>query len=335
MTEHARGKLQPHPSHAAKPAGHLEFYKKHAISPVRYKVEGHAAMTESLFRQLRVLPQCFRGRAVLEVAAGSGQTAQYVESLDPSLQVIVEPNPVGMAHIERLNLAAWHYSCTLEDFRYPDKFDIVICQNWLGVNERHLLKKLASFVAPGGILLTTCMSTTGMLPNALRREIAERLLVPGAPFEEQVSILTRAFGPHLATMKDMTRTPEDWVRDNMLNPAWHGIGLTLRMLIKEIGADFDILGTSPDFVEDWRWFKSLTGKHLYNELALTEIQRKDRWFLDYRVFNEPALSDSMVALREGYRLLEQESFTVDDVAAMKDFKSLFGRETIHVSFSKN
>lgn len=316
--------------------GHLAYYKKHGISPVRYAEVGHAERMESLLRQLKVLPAYFAGRSVLEVAAGSGQTAQYIASLNPSQLTLVEPNPTGYADIISLNITDDHWNATLEDFNTIESFDVVVCQNWLGssAHERGLLKKLCGLVSHGGILLITCMSETGMKANGLRREIAERLLVPGAPFDEQVAILVAAFGPHLATMKDMTRSHEDWVKDNMLNPAWAGIGLTLPMLINDIGGEFDILGTSPDFIEDWRWFKSLTGERGYNAHALAQIAAKDRWFLDYRIYSERDVSASIHALREAYQLLERTSFTVEDVANMQDFSSLFGRETIHVSLTK-
>lgn len=317
--------------------GHLEFYEKHGISPVRYAEEGHAERMDSLFRQLRVLPSCLYGASVLEVASGSGQTGQYLASLYPHLLVMVEPNGAGIGDILKLRIQADVVQSKLEAFNPERDYQFVICQNWLGCSEheRGLLRKVAGFVAPGGVLLTTVISETGLQANALRRQMAERLLIEGAPFGEQVDLLVRAFGPHLETMPDMTRSHEDWIKDNMLNPAWAGIGLTLPMLINELCGEFDILGTSPDFIEDWRWFKSLHGeKKTYNAHALKELERKDKWFVDARVFDRGDLSASYHALREAHQLLDRESFAVEDVAGMNEFNSLFGRETIHVSLTR-
>lgn len=340
MTEHNRGKLKPHPKHQT----HLEYYRERNISPVRYTVDGHGERMESLLRQLRVLPEYFRGKEVLEVAAGSGQTAEYILSLGPDWLEVIEPNPAAIEQIEKIGLVRPRggvKQIKLEDYSGADNgditFDVVICQNWLGssAHERSLVRKLASFVAPGGVLLMTVMSPTGLMPNALRRQLAERLLVEGADYDEQVATLARAFAPHLSTMPDMTRSHEDWVRDNMLNPAWQGIGLTLPMLVQDIGEEFDILGTSPDFIEDWRWFKSLRAdRRGYNAHALAEIERKDRWFLDYRIYCERDVSVAVKALREAYQMLERKYFTVEDVASMLEFNQLFGRETVHVSLTR-
>lgn len=314
---------------------HLDYYREHGISPVRYAQAGHAERRASLYRQLRILPQVFRGADVLEVAAGSGQNAQYIASLNPALLVLVEPNPAGIADISKIEMRAEVVQCELENFHPDRQFDIVICENWLGSakRERDLIKRLAGFVRKNGLLLMTVISETGLIANGMRRQMAERLI--GPDHDENVALLVRAFGPHLATLKDMTRSHEDWVKDNMLNPAWQGIGLTLPMLVEEIGIDFDILGTAPDVISDWRWWKSLHGdSRMYNFHALEQMRARDRWFIDYRVTRDHDLLESMAALREAHRLLEKSSITVEDVAAMSEFKYLFGRETVHVSFVK-
>lgn len=311
---------------------HLDYYQQHKISPVRYVEAGHAERRDSLYRQLRVLPWVFKDADVLEVAAGSGQNAAYVAGLNVRDHVIVEPNPAGIADLLRLNLAADVVQSTLEGYNPSRQFDICICENWLGAakRERELIRKLAGFVRKGGLLLMTVISETGLYANGLRRQMAERLI--GSDYDENVKLLVRAFGNHLATLKDMTRSHEDWVKDNMLNPAWQGIGLTLPMLVEEIGAEFDILGTAPDFVEDWRWWKGLHGEaKTYNAHVLLELQRKDAWFTDYRVFHDTRLLTTANAIKEAHKMLERETFSAEDVAGMVDFKSLFGRETVHVS----
>lgn len=311
---------------------HLDYYAAHNISPVRYVEAGHAERRDSLYRQLRVLPAVFRGADVLEVAAGSGQNAAYLATLKPASFVIVEPNPAGVADLMNLGIHADIVENRLEDFNTTLNFDCVVCENWLGAakRERAMIRKLAGFVRPGGLLLMTVISETGLYANGLRRQMAERLI--GTDYDENVALLVRAFGPHLATLKDMTRSHEDWVKDNMLNPAWQGIGLTLPMLVEEIGAEFDILGTAPDFVEDWRWWKGLHGEAKnYNTHVLLELQRKDAWFADYRVFHDARLLTTANAIKEAHAMIARDSFTASDVASMVDFKSLFGRETVHVS----
>ena len=130
-------------------------------------------------------------------------------------------------------------------------------------------------------------------------------------------------------MADMTRSHTDWVHDWLLNPAIEHIGLTLPMLIEELGSEFQILGTSPEFITDWRWFKSLHGDaRRFNDHALSAYQFHEKEFSNYLD------GDSAPGIAEAEELLCRESFSADDVRNMGSFKSLFGRETIYLSLQR-
>ncbi len=82
----------------------------------------------------------------------------------------------------------------------------------------------------------------------------------------------------------MTRSVTDWVQDNMLNPAYFGIVLTEPMLLEELGSRFDVLGSSPRFANDWRWFKGLCGSGRdFNSHVLNEYRKELHNFFDHRI----------------------------------------------------
>jgi ubiquinone/menaquinone biosynthesis C-methylase UbiE len=274
---------------------HLDYYIKHNIAPVHYdlsNLSAHFQRREALYRTIGLLPLAFKGARVLEVAAGTGQNSLYVSGLGVDQLTLLEPNPAGIRTIrESFQSAAFPHAtpklieAKLEDYEAPDAFDIVLCENWLGSSphERALLKKLAGFVAPRGVLVVTCVSPTGFLPNVIRRALAAKLTAGISGFSEKTATLVRAYAPHLATIAGMTRSAVDWVQDNMLNPAYFDLCLTLPMVIQDLGRGFQAAGVSPDFRQDWRWFKAVCGDEFdFNQNLLNEYFRVSGMFLDYR-----------------------------------------------------
>jgi SAM-dependent methyltransferase len=261
---------------------HLDYYLRHGISPVHYdlsSMEAHLERRGSLYRSLGLIPLALRGSKILEVAAGTGQNSLYLAVQEPAELTLLEPNPAGARQIEALyadqplrHTAPQLIRKKLEDYEPQSPFDIVICENWLGrsAHERALLRKLGGFLAPQGVLVVTVVSPVGFLPNMLRRAISARLVRPGQSFDEQTQTLVRAFGGHLATMKSMTRTAVDWVHDNMLTPVYFDICLPIPALLNEVGERFEVIGSSPQFAQDWRWFKSLHGEQRRFNAHFTE-----------------------------------------------------------------
>ena len=66
--------------------GHLEYYTRYGINPVRYDLSDlqlHLDRRGSLYRTLGVTPLAVRGARVLEVAPGTGQNSLYLARLAP------------------------------------------------------------------------------------------------------------------------------------------------------------------------------------------------------------------------------------------------------------
>jgi len=279
----------------AAPAGHLDYYTRHGINPVRYDTSDlrlHLERRASLYRTLGVTPLAVRGARVLEVAPGTGQNSLYLARQRPTSLTLVEPNPVAGRDIAAVYaepgaapITPRVVPCRFEEFEPPEPYDIVVCENWLGhaEHERRLVRKLGRVVADGGLLVVTAVSPVGMLPNLLRRALSNRLTGPDDPFLARTAALCRAFGPHLRTIASMTRGVTDWVQDNMLNPAYFGILLTVPMVLAELEGGFDLLGSSPRFAADWRWFKGLCGPaREFNRHILAEYHAGLHNFLDHR-----------------------------------------------------
>jgi SAM-dependent methyltransferase len=276
-------------------ANHLDYYRRHGINPVRYEMGDlgrHLDRRESLYRTLGITPLTVRGAHVLEVAPGTGQNSLYLARLNPASLTLVEPNPAGVRDVSALYATPGIspvrpelVESRLEEYEPVRTFDLVVCENWLGhsAHERELLRKLGRLVADRGLLVVTTVPPVGVLANVLRKAIACRLDDPTAPFAERTAVLTEAFGPHLRTLPAMTRTPTDWVHDNVMNPAYLGVILPVPTVLADLGGRFDVLGSSPRFAADWRWFKSLCGEgREFNGHFLAEYHSSLHNFFDHR-----------------------------------------------------
>jgi SAM-dependent methyltransferase len=275
--------------------GHLEYYKAHGLAPVAYRTDdlrAHLERRDSLYRSLGLPPAAFKGVRVLEVAPGTGQNSLYVAHCGPASLDLVEPNPAGLSAIAAAydafplphTIPAVH-AIRLEEFAPKSTFDIVLCENWLGglPREMMLIKKLASLVAPGGVLVLTVVPVSGFFANVMRKLLAHRVLPPDLDFDAQTRLLVEAFGPHLATLADMTRSHRDWVHDCLLNPHYLNVALPLDAVLSAVGGELESMATLPRFGSEWRWFKAITGERRRFNEGLTDAYRRNvHNFVDYR-----------------------------------------------------
>lgn len=280
---------------------HLAFYLEHGISPVRQDITDlgkHLERRGSLYRKLGVPALLIAGKRVLEVGPGSGHNSIQVASCLPASLDLLEPNPRGRQEIAQLyeEIDIPHTKpriiCErLEEFSPKGDYDIAIAEAWIGVpkSEQELIAKLARMLCPGGILITTVSSPIGMLANSLRRILGHILVHNHAALEDKTRVLVDAFGPHLATMEDMSRPYIDWVQDSLLNPGFLTSCLTPEMVFDVCGPDFSFYDSFPKFSTDWRWYKSLHGENRrFNETFLEAYGAQSHNFLDFRQDPQPA-----------------------------------------------
>ena len=304
--------------------GHLDYYRSQGISPVRYRMASlveHFDRRDAIYRSLGLPEVAFRGCKVLEVAPGSGQNSLFISQAGVGRYELVEPNPTGIRQIrsvyqeyaEDFPLPVLHET-TLESFDADRDFDVVICENWLGSRpaELALITKLASFVAPGGVLVLTMVPYSGFFPNVLRRLLALRILDPAVSFEDQTAYLVEAFGPHLATIADMTRSHVDWVQDCMLNPYYLNVALPFDAVVEAIGPDMEVLGSAPKFASEWRWFKGLVGAaRQFNREFARQLSENTHNFVDYREVHPPRAADENARIDASCRALHVDGLAFE------------------------
>src|SRR5262249_34046281 len=143
---------------------------------------------------------------------------------------------------------------------------------------------VARFVAPGGVLVITCVDAISHFAEIVRRFSAQLLIDPNDALADRAKQLAPVFRPHLEALSGkMTRPLDDWVIDNLLNPATIGEYLSIPDALAALAPEYAFYGSSPKFVTDWRWYKSIDGaSSSYSERATEEYWRHAHCLLDHR-----------------------------------------------------
>jgi SAM-dependent methyltransferase len=298
----------------------VDYYAEHDISPVRQDIrdlERHFERRASLYRLLGLGPLAVRGRRVLEFGPGSGHNALFTARLGPAYYELVDANPRGLA--ETAATLSGQYGETLaftvvdslvEDYRAEEPFDLVLAENLIPF-QRHpsaFAQAIARSVAPEGMLVVTCIDAVSHLSEVARRLVARRLAPPDLPLGERVAALRPYFAPHVATLAAMSRSLDDWILDNITHPL---IGTTFSIAdaLAALDGEFDIVGSSPSFMTEWRWYKELFGEaRAYNTRATAAYAANAINFLDYRITmppHDPAIGREIgTTCDEVYRVMQ-------------------------------
>ncbi|MBF0308329.1 MAG: methyltransferase domain-containing protein [Magnetococcales bacterium] len=287
------------------PGGHpstdnrnLNYYLEYDIMPGRQNLrEGFHLLQQraGLFRQLGLPPALLRGRKVLDLGPGDGSNAVFVHRLDPARHLLVDANSSALrataGRLEAIHSGGYELNASLiEEFDPQTLFDVVLCEGvipWGQPEPRPFLRRVAEWVAPGGVLVITCMDGISMTADMLRRLMATCLIEPGSDPREAARNLAPLFSRHLVHLADMTKSVEEWILSNLLQPLVGG-PLSIDDALEELAFRFDLLGSSPHFLTDWRWYKSMRGASADN---ISEMQHRfatERHnLIDYRYVYAP------------------------------------------------
>lgn len=248
---------------------YLDFYGKHDISPVAMSVnwESHFIQRKALYFRLGILPGNVRGRKVLEFGPGNGVNAVFTITMEPEKYVLVDGNPKGIENC-RINLQCFHpgknwkiVNSLFEEYFTDEKFDLVICEGFLPnqIDPVQMARHCSSFVSQGGLFVVTCHDMISNVSETLRSLLGWFLIEDIDDFNRQVTVLATFFEEHLGHLKGMTRTKEEWVIDNIMNiEFWKDAPLfSIEEAIDALEHEFIVCATSPCFVQDWSWYKSV------------------------------------------------------------------------------
>jgi SAM-dependent methyltransferase len=280
----------------------LSFYREYAVAPVRQHVPdlaAHFARRRALYQQLGINAGAFTGRSVLEVGPGTGQNALFVAAQRPRQLVLVEPNPTGQEEIRRtfepfppLNDLLSVQPVQIQQFVAADEFDFVLCEGLVGASGHPepaaLISSIANHVRVNGVLVLTCIEYVAYLSEMLRRLLGIEITGDLQGINERVAALLAVFAPHLQSLHGMSRRHDDWIIDNLINPASVAGLVSFAGCVGYVSDRFDMLSTSPRFITDWTWYKA-TGPldEFFNRVALECYWRNLHNFMDYRCVCAP------------------------------------------------
>ncbi len=266
----------------------LEYYGEHQISPVAQDISDlalHYRKREKLYRQLGMPPRLFQNADILEVGPGSGYNTLAFFAWGGNVH-LVEPNPAGRRDMKQLFCERQVlenkyeiYETTIEEFQSEQRYDIIIAEGFLHSidNAKSIIQKLKSKIIRGGVIVVTCMDEMSMFVEQMKRLICHYMISDIEEYEEQVAFCTRLFEPQFSNLDGMSRKVEDWVRDDMLNPAFNNeVILDLSEAIQTFGEDFYVLGSSQKIFTDYSWYKDLSYRE--NENCIAQFAQKQHTF---------------------------------------------------------
>lgn len=264
---------------------YLDFYGKHYISPVKQDIGNinlHYDRRKKLYRQCGIPVIAFRDADILEVGPGGGYNTLAFFHWGCKHVDLIEANQKGIEEMEGLftkqNIPQSQYeifSCKIEDYQVCKKYDIVVAEGFLPFlfNQQEVIEKLKLLVADNGIVVITCSDHVSCFIESMKRLLGQALSKDLQVFEEKVAYLSRLFGPQLIKMKGVSRSAEEWVQDNILNPAGNNnMALSIGEAISYFGKEYDILGTSPQMFTDYSWYKDIW--YEYREDYRKQFQEK-------------------------------------------------------------
>jgi ubiquinone/menaquinone biosynthesis C-methylase UbiE len=273
----------------------LDYYNKNNCMPVEQDISNlakHFSRRDSLYRSLGIVPGAIEGKNILELGPGSGHNSIHTRSHNPKKYVLVDGSSISLK-LSKDNISQYfenddtceYVESYFETFNYPQKFDYVFCEGVIPgqIAPEKFLKKIAGNVKPGGVLVVTCVDSTSALSEVTRRLVARLLLKDQDVYESaKVNYLLPFFENSIATLEGMSRKPSDWIKDVLLNPL-HGALFGLDSAVESINEDFEIYSSSPNFLQDWRWYKDiyLEQKNI-NANAVKSYKTNILNFLDYR-----------------------------------------------------
>jgi ubiquinone/menaquinone biosynthesis C-methylase UbiE len=270
------------------------FYDSIGFAPTRQApshADTHHERRAGLYRSLGIPGSAIRGSRVLEFGPGSGENCESVLLHRPSSYTLVDGSTAVLDGVrERLRgvdgVSLAYALSDIEHYADDDQYDLVICEGVLPLQRdpkamaRHILR----FARPGAVVVMTCFDSASGFSEVCRRYVAKQEFGDLSYSPGLVARMTEFFAPDLGFLPGMSRRPEDWVIDTLINP-WVGEFFSIRDALDVARGRAVFLGSSPRFFQDWRWYKDPSHLDHDGSLGLIDawLARHSYMFLDTRI----------------------------------------------------
>jgi 2-polyprenyl-3-methyl-5-hydroxy-6-metoxy-1,4-benzoquinol methylase len=247
----------------------ISFYNSIGFAPTRQQkssTDTLSARRSFLYRTLGIPNIAVQGSDIIEFGPGSGENSDTLICWAPKSYKFVDGSDVVLTNLQdRLTTKAssgtvvprFMFSASnILDYEDDALYDLVICEGVLPMQmkPREMATHVLSFVRPGGTVILTCFDSVSAFSEIARRYLASSIFEDLEYSEELVHQLVDFFEPDFTHLPGMSRRPEDWVLDSIINP-WLGNFFSLQDALEIAKDGHALLGTSPRFLQDWRWFK--------------------------------------------------------------------------------
>jgi len=322
----------------------LDFYDTLSAVPVNQAGAGsekHFCQRSALYRTLGLTPLAVKARNVLEVGPGSGDNALHIASWKPNSIHFIDGAKASIASVQaRIDQGLYGEKVTIE---YRDvtqaalsgNYDVILCEGLIpGQRDpEQFVNHLLPALSEGGVCVITTVSSVSYLA-----EICRRVLLPiiqqHVPEVSLVESLVKFFKAGLDSLTGMSRKPEDWVLDNIIHP-WTDKGLfSIEEAVNALPNGFSILGSSPAFLQDWRWYKQFNEQDYDNKQAVNQAYYDwSSYLLDYRVNPQQKftvsqhqtlqlLCDKAMAIHDNYRQNNNETELDEFINVLRQIKEI-------------
>ena len=120
-----------------------------------------------------------------------------------------------------------------------------------------------------------------MFIEQMKRLVSSIIISNISDYNEKVKKCTEIFEGTMKNLKNMSRSIEDWVKDDILNPAFNNdIIFTIKDVIELINNDYYILGTSQNIFTDFSWYKDIDNfKELSNNYLKQYLMKRHNFIM--------------------------------------------------------
>lgn len=271
----------------------LDFYEKHSVIPTKLNTPDQYKFFKQrdfLFETLGVPTHFLRGTNILELGPGTGQKATHLLSLNPGSYTAVDYNQESIKStkkvIEQSGFQGLTKIVSADFLDYDDKmqYDLVIAELVIPTQSDPILflRKLSEQLVAGGLLIFTCMDPVSLLSETLRNALVKNLHLIDDDLRLSAERITNFFRKDLDLLPGMNRQRSDWAIDQIIKPPV-GPLLNIPTALNSLANIAVFHGSSPRFLEDFRWYKSpkISIDNL-NDVAQENYWEKCHNFLDFR-----------------------------------------------------